>query len=341
MSGYIGEGRKVEAFENEFWRFTGLPHPPAMVNSGTSAIVLAMDLIGIGPGDEVVTSPMTCLATNAELWRRRCRVVWADVDQWTGLVTPKTVAKAVSEKTRAVIVVNWGGVPCDIEGIRDVIGDATLPIIEDAAHGPYMMNKGTYVAWSFQAIKHLTTGDGGALHVPFEQFERVRRLRWFGLDRKDKRGFRCEQDVAEVGGKFQMNDIAAAIGLANLADLKANLACSKDNARHYTHTIMQTKYVASPCWHPMSSWWLYTMLVDDRVRFVEFMKGRGVEANQVHSRNDMLTAFKESRTDLPGLDFFAGHNVAIPVGPWLTSSQRDHVADAVNAYSVGRADGTA
>lgn len=333
-SGYIGQGTKVDEFEREFAALVEAPHDVLMLNSCTSAIDLALHLIGVGPGDEVVTTAMTCTATNSPIVLRGATPVWADVRPETGLIDPEDVHRCLTRKTKAIIAVDWGGLPCNYAAL----GSYGVPVIQDAAHSLLALSWGTgeqiaknlpdhhYITWSFQAIKHLTTGDGGALLAPKHQVERARLLRWYGLDRKSSASFRCEQNIVEVGYKYQPNDIAAAIGLANLPDARQTVLLHR---RHAQQLLQHTGLGAYGTRE--SSWWLFTVHVDNPMSFIAFMKERGIEASPVHARNDKHTAFRRvsAARPLPGLDWFASHEVAVPVGWWLSDEEVSRIGRSV------------
>jgi len=337
-SGYVGQGPKVEEFEQKFAELVDAPHDVLTVNSGTSAIELALHLIGVGPGDEVITTPMTCTASNSGLVTRGAIPVWADVDPVTGLIDAASIGKRMSRKTKAIIAVDWAGEPCDYEALK-AFG---VPVIEDAAHALLATSHGKsiarvggdYVCWSFQAIKHLTTGDGGALLVPAQQVERARLLRWYGLDRRSSASFRCEQNIKEVGYKFHMNDVAAAIGLANLPLARDTVEAHRRNADVYCEELGNLGK-RRPTPSRRSAWWLYTLLVDNPSTFIAFMKQNNIDTSPVHTRNDKHIAFRrhsEFRGELPGVDAFASHEVAIPVGWWLTKTELDHIVNCVHKW---------
>lgn len=330
QSGYIGQGEKVEQFEQALQHLLGTEAPPLTLNSCTSALDLALHLIGVGPDDEVITTPVTCTATNSPIVRRGARPIWADVDPATGLIDPADVARKITRKTKAIMAVDWGGALCDYTALRSF----GLPVIQDAAHSLTAGLGGDYICWSFQAIKHLTTGDGGALWCPPEQLERGRLLRWYGLDRRSRADFRCEQNIAEVGYKYHMNDIAAAIGLANIPHMADVLTPHWANALIYDRALQDIPGITQPIWHENSAWWLYTLLVDDRAGFISYMADRGIMASPVHARNDTHNGFCYPHGPLPGVDHFASRNVAIPVGWWLSTSDRDRIVNAVRAWGA-------
>ena len=331
-SGYVGQGPKVDEFELAFAHAVGLERMPLGVTSCTTAIDLALHLTGVGPGDEVVTSPMTCTATNGPIVTRGARPVWADVDPLTGLIDPADVARKIASTTKAIIAVDWGGAPCDYRELKKAA--CGLPIIQDAAHRLFPTNPGgDYVCWSFGPIKHLTCGgSGGALLPPASQYDRARLLRWHGLDRLSKADFRCEQDITEVGYRAHLTDDLATVGLANLGMARENVRKAQENAKFYTRVFAGAPGITVQPFDAASDYWLYTLLVEDRASFLAFLAERGVMASPVHARNDTHTAFRRAAgetTPLPGVDHFAARNVAIPCGWWLTSADREKVAAAV------------
>jgi dTDP-4-amino-4,6-dideoxy-D-glucose/dTDP-4-amino-2,4-dideoxy-beta-L-xylose transaminase len=329
-SGYIGQGPQVEAFEAALQDVLNTPEPPLTTNSCTSALDLALHLIGVGPGDAVITTPVTCTATNSVIVRRGARPVWADVDPLTGLIDPASVAErlAVTPGVKAIMAVDWGGALCDYGSLK-AFG---LPVIQDAAHH-LSSPQGDYACYSFQAIKFLTTGDGGALWCPLDELERARLLRWYGLDRRSKADFRCEQNIQEVGYKYHMNDIAAAIGLANIPELPWILGKHWGNALYYHHALAGLPGITRPVWNDGSAWWLYTLLVDDRQSFISWLADHGIAASPVHTRNDTHAAFDFPSGPLPGVDRFASRNVAIPVGWWVSDVDREQIERVIQGWA--------
>jgi dTDP-4-amino-4,6-dideoxygalactose transaminase len=335
---YCGEGPRVQEFEEAFGQLVGISSPLAL-NSCTSALDLALHLAGVGLGSEVITTPMTCSATNGVIVNRGAKIVWADVDPITGLIDPSDVRRKITYRTRAIMAVDWAGRSCDYTQLRygDDLGRG-LPIIQDAAHNLLVdpKNHGDYVAWSFQAIKHLTTGDGGALLVPPGQTERARLLRWYGLDRRSSTDFRCAQDIKEVGYKYHMNDIAASIGLANLPHVRNLVSRHRANAAWYSLSLKGIPGITLPPDDPTSSWWLYTILTDDRPSLVAHLAEAGIASSQVHRRNDEHPAFHYPNGPLPGVDAFASRELAIPVHWAVSDRDREHVAGVIWQWASAR-----
>lgn len=344
MSGQITQGKLVDQFELEMWKALDLAYGDEVltVNSGTSALHLAYILAGISRGSEVICTPMTCAATITPLVQLGAKIVWADVNAVTGLIDEQSALARISDKTKAIVAVDWAGTPVQLPQVPHHIS-----VIEDAAHAMFAERDGAqighipmahwFTCWSMQAIKHLTTVDGGLLLCPTSELtERARKLRWFGLDRRSKVDFRAGQDITESGFKYHMNDVAAAIGLANLPLAKNAVARHRMNAHRYALELAGLgDRVVLPPWDSGSSYWIYTITVDDRKSFQKFMRERNIETSEVHRRNDEHLAFKAVAEDafLPGLRHFADHQVSIPVGWWLSASDLARVIDAVLAWA--------
>jgi len=332
-SGYIGEGPQVAHFEKELAAYFDAPDVVAL-NSATSAIEMALRLIGVGPGDEVITTAQTCVATNAPIVNAGATPVFVDIDPRSGLIDPDDVRANLCTKTKAIMAVDWAGHPCDYGLLRGF----GIPVIEDAAHsidtrynGRHVsVNGGDYVCFSFQAIKHLTTGDGGALCGPVDMLEEARKLRWYGLNRRAP-GLRFLQDIPRIGVKVQMNDIAAAIGRANLKETPKVVGAHRANAKTMHGKLASMAYVQRPKWDDGSSWWLYTIQVQNPPDFIEKMKAHGLECSPVHARNDRMSSLRRVARlskHLLGLDEFSKFQVSIPVGWWLDEKDIDRVVDA-------------
>jgi len=344
-SGYIGQGPKVEEFERMFGDYIG-SSKVLSVNSGTSALHLALRLAGVS-GGEVLTTAMTCTATNFPILANGADIKWVDIDPATGMISPEDVARKLSDKSRAIMVVHWGGTPCNLGPILELAQKANIPVIEDAAHAlgaewfdRKIGNTGSdFTIFSFQAIKHITTVDGGMLVTKRESdYKRGKLLRWYGIDRETPRkDFRCEEDIAEWGYKFHMNDVTATIGLAALPHLEEILDKHRHNANFYNVHITNPA-VKKPEGYSSSysSWWLYTLRVKERDAFMKHMTDCGVMVSRVHARNDTHTTVKKYITPLPGVDKFESEMVCIPVHSNLSYEDLQWVASAVNEWEPSR-----
>jgi dTDP-4-amino-4,6-dideoxygalactose transaminase len=353
-SGYIGEGPKVKEFEAQLkkrFASSNINRPFAATNSATSAEHLAYRLLlesrDLRPGDEVLTTPLTCTATNWPILANGLKIKWVDIDPTTMNIDLDDLARKATPYTKAISIVHWGGYPVDmdrLDEIRYVIDQKTgiFPaVIQDCAHalGSTIYKEplhywGDFATYSFQAIKHLTCGDGGALVSSYTRHDRqARLLRWYGIDRSgDRKDFRCEADIPAWGYKFHMNDISATIGLANLSLLDDTLSTHKDNAAYYNKRLRGIPGVTllrNDAW-VKSSYWLYTIRVQRREDFMRMMKEKGVEVSRVHERNDKHSCVKEFAALLPNLDVVCKDMICIPVGWWITEEDREYIVDCIN-----------
>lgn len=342
LSGYIGEGPRVEQFESQLAPWFGSDNVLA-TNNGTAALQLALRLSDVGFGDEVISTAMTCSATNEPILAMGAKIVWADIDPWTANIDYTDVAAKITPKTKAIMCVHWGGYPCELDELNSIAAEHGIKVIEDACHafgstyhGEPIGSHSDFSCFSFQAIKHMTTVDGGALTCRSKSDrERGRLLRWYGIDRRSKRkDLRCEADIEEFGYKFHMNDVTATIGLEQLKFVADTLAKHRANAAQYDEAFKNLNAVRLLSYKPdrLSSYWLYTMRVKDRPRFMEHMKKAGVTVSQVHARNDFHTMVGDFRTPLPGVDEFTAEQVSIPVGWWLTERDLMRIINAIVDY---------
>jgi perosamine synthetase len=342
FSGYVGEGPKVEEFECQLASWFGCENVLTL-NSGTSAIALALRLANVGPQDEVISTPMTCVATNEPVLAQGARIVWADIDPATGNIDPADVAKKITAKTKAIIVVHWGGYPGELDALNHLAASRGIKLIEDACHafgatyhGKPIGSLSDFTCFSFQAIKEITTVDGGALVCRSKKdCQRGRLLRWYGIDRKtNRKDFRCEEDIAEFGYKFHMNDVAATIGLEQLRYVETNLRKNRHHAEQYNRAFSDLTRVARLNYRNdrQSSYWLYTLLVNDQAAFVEWMKKANIVVSRVHARNDLHSMFRDFAACLPGVDEFVSKQMCIPVGWWLKDKEVRYIIDVVLKY---------
>jgi len=341
-SGFITEGEYSDKFEKEFGNFVENSNT-SLVNSCTSALTLAYHMTGLEPGNEIITTPMTCMATNEPAFHTGAKLVFADIDPKTGNIDPESVRDKITNKTKAIVGVHWAGDPFDISGIESVIQESgiDIKIVEDAAHALGATYKGApigshsdFVCFSFQAIKHLTTVDGGAICSKSKKDdERIKKLRWFGLDRKYT-GSRWEQDISECGFKFHMNNINAAIGLEQMKSIENLISTHVSNGVFYDKYI-ENKHIAKLQRNSdaKSSHWIYTLLVEDREDFKKYLADNKVSSDVVHIRNDKYSVFNQFRKEaLPGADYFCERMINIPVGWWIGPQDAIYIVDLINAY---------
>ena len=342
-SRYLGEGPVVREFEKKFSGLIGAKYPVA-VNSGTSALHLAVVIAGVKPGDEVITTAQTMMATSHTILAQFAKPVFADIQYETGNIDTNDIEHRITKKTKAILPVHWTGYPCDMDQIHEIAKKHDLPVIEDAAHalGAYYKGKavGTispYTCFSFQAIKHVTTADGGMLCIDSkEKYDEARRRRWFGIDRDNRKPSilgEPEWNVNEVGYKYHMNDFSASLGLENLKELKSILKRRAEIVKRYNEELSKIKSIKlfERKSDRASSNWLFSMHVERRNNFIKMMLKKGIEVSVVHNRIDKNDAFGPLRKDLKQLARFTETHVSLPLHNYLSDDDVDYILKCIRS----------
>jgi len=341
-SRWIGQGPKVKRFEELFETTFEVANAVA-VNSGTAALELAYDLLELGPGDEVITTPLTCTATNIPLVRRRVTIVFADIRRDTLNIDPSDIERKISPRTKAIVNVH-------LHGVESVLPDFGVPVISDSAQALGIFS-GRFTCCSFQAIKHLTTGDGGMLVCQEAADAKKARLwRWFGIDReatKDSagnwKGSRWDCTIPEAGFKFHMNNIEAAIGLEGLRDLRANVSQRQKNYRFFLKALapyaadlqlpILEKREACACMmfpiviHPESK--------VRRAELIEFLEAHGIEtryAMPLLSQPVYRKLFPGYEKRYPVARWMDANGFYIGCHQYLSGKDLEHVAAIFRAF---------
>jgi dTDP-4-amino-4,6-dideoxygalactose transaminase len=339
FSGYIAEGEKTARFTRLVADFVGNPHT-VLVSSCTMALSVAYRLSGVGPGTEVITTPLTSVATNVPILALGAKPVWADCDPATGLSDPASIEALISERTRAIVVLHKEGDPAPLREILEIAARHRVRVVEDAAHafgacyeGVRIGNHGDFTCFSFQAIKHITTADGGALVCKDGgDFARAKRLKWFGVDKTLKRvGTPWQEDIAEWGWKGDLNDVLATIGIEQMKHVSEIVRQHNANGLLYDERLRGVPGVTvlRRRKRDFSSFWAYTMLVERRAELVAKLEGAGVGSGHIHPRNDRWSMFADSARELPGVDYFDPRELSIPCGWWVSTEDVERIASII------------
>jgi perosamine synthetase len=339
---WIGQGPRVDEFEAKFGKRFGNSGASVAVGSGTDALHLSYILAGIQPGDEVITPVFTCAATNIPLLYERAVIKFADVQPGTLNMNPGHVKRLITDKTKAIICVHYGGLPCDMDELTVIAAERGIPIIEDAAHALGATYRGRtigtiseFTMFSFQAIKQMTTGDGGMLLLrDAGLLEKARRVRWFGIDRTAKQMGNWDNDITEIGYKYQMTDIAAALGLAALAEFDQVLALRQSLFKRYCENLRPVsglQIVGDGFTDREHAAWIFTVLAENRRELQEKLRSCGIESNQVHYRNDRYTVFGGRRNDLPNMDTVEDNYLVLPLHTKITFDHVDKICDIIRS----------
>lgn len=323
-SRWIGQGPKVESFEKKFNTLYGGSGASIATGSGTDALHLAYILAGIEPGDEVIAPLFTCTATNIPLLYMGARIRFADIQSDTLNIDPLQVENLITEKTKAIVCVHYGGLPCDMDELKRISKTYQIPLIEDAAHALGATYKGQVIGtisdftmYSFQAIKHITTGDGGMLIVKNPELKaKADRIRWFGIDRLAKQKGIWANDITEIGYKYQMTDIAAAMGIAALSEIDEILQHRRKLLSVYEQNlngIPGIRLIGAGYTDREHAAWLCTVEVENREGLMHWLRVNKIESGQVHYRNDRYSIFGIKNQIFPAMDRMEDRYLVLPL----------------------------
>ena len=345
QSGWIGLGPHTAEFEKQFAQYIDVPWIVG-TNSATAALDLAAKLLHFNHGDEVIVPTMTFVSTAHAVAYNLATPIFADVNPIDLNLDFEDVARKITPRTRAIIAVHYGGRPVDIDGLRKIAGN--IPIIEDAAHacgaeykGRKCGSLGDLACFSFHAVKNLAMGDGGALAAHDQAMaERAKRLRWLGIDKGTwdrtaaDRSYWWEYYVDEIGLKCHMNDIAAAIGLVQLAKLPTSNARREQIARRYTEGLRDLPWLQTPpedTAESKSSWHIYCIQCDYRDDLSVFLQTNGI-ATGVHYKPIHLYACYGNRPRLPIAEFLFNRILSLPMHPGLTDDEVSYIIDTIRSF---------
>ena len=342
-SGYMAEGPLVKKFEKELAKFYGIDEIMC-TNSCTSAITIALRCIDLKEEDEIITTPLTCVATNMPILQLGGKIRWADVNRTSGMICAESVKKLINNKTKAIMVLHKEGDYCELKDIREIANSYKIPIIEDCAHVWRTENKGRripidsdFACFSYQAIKHINTGDGGALYCKPKFRSLARKFKWFGIDRDNRQSNVWLDDIKVDGYKMNMNDITGAFGLAQLKVIEPYLEKTYSNGKMYDSIFTQNnpKIMTSKVRDSnRSSYWAYPIRVKNRQEVISNLSKSGIESRQTHPRNDNLKVFEKFREcNLPNLQEFDKEDLCLPCGWWVSESEIEMISSIVLKYS--------
>lgn len=350
-SGWLTMGEKTFEFERNFSEYTGAVNSIA-VNSCTSALHLALKAAGIRAGDEVIVPAMTFIATWEVVTYSGAVPVLCDVMKENFLIDPAKIEKKITSKTKAIIPVHYGGESCNMDAIMDIAGRNNLFVIEDAAHALPAFYKGRMVGtigditcFSFYVTKTLTTGEGGMITTGNTEWaDRMRRLRLHGITKdawnrySDKGSW--EYDVSEAGYKYNITDIASAIGVEQLKKTDEMNHARREIALKYNQAFSKTDLLdlwnvrdkAECAWHLYPVKLNLNALTISRNDFIIELKNRGIGTSVHYIPMYRFSVFKNSGytlNDFPGCEDIFSREVSLPIFPDLTEVETDYVIENV------------
>ncbi len=345
-TGWIGLGPKTREFEQRFAEYIGTRFAVA-VNSGTAALHLALKVIEI-EGMEVITTPMTFISTNHAILYNKGIPVFADIEPDTLNINPVEIEKNITSQTKAIVVVHYGGHSCDMDPILEMARKRSIWVVEDAAHGSggeYKGQKlgsiGDIACFSFHAVKNMSTGEGGMITTDDpEIYGRLLKLRWMGItkdtwSREEKdRKYSWYYNVEEVGFKYHMSDIAAAIGLVQLRKLEKMNLRRKEITERYNEGLKGLKWLEIPAVRPYAkpSHHNYVIKVEKRDQLNIYLQERGISTGVHYIPNNHYEMYHPFRGETPVSDSVWKRLLTLPLFPDLNGEEVNFIIKEIKEF---------
>lgn len=340
LTNALGLGPKVTTFESRFAKFVDAKYAIA-VNTGTSALQLAVISAGVKPGDEVILPSFTFVATAEAVVMAGGKPIFVDIDPITFNINPENIEKKITSKTKAIIPVDLYGLPAELKSIRKIAEKSNLSIIEDAAqaHGAKYFGKSVgflsdVTCWSFYASKNMTTGEGGIVTTNNIEIANVIKL-------LRTHGEKTKYSSETLGYNYRMSEIQAAIGLVQLKKLPDFVAKRTKNAKKLTELLSDEPNLSLPCHteNALSSWNLYTIKIKksvkmERNQIVDELRKKGIGAAVYYVIPIHLMSYYRKNFgifSLPETEKVAKQVFSLPVHPKLNETQIEYIANTLKS----------
>lgn len=329
----LAYGSQSIEFETKFKKFIGNKN---FISISGNSILFALQVLGLKPGDEVIMSPMSCLISSQPVSLIGAKVVWCDIDPNTGTLDPDYLKSIISSRTKALIHYHWGGNPGYINEINQIAHSHGIPVIEDALEsfgaeydGKLVGNHNSdIVCFSFTPVRIPNVIDGGGLTFSSEAlYRKALRMRDLGIDRasfRDQHGELSEDsDVSIAGNSLLLNNVSGFIGSMQMDHVEALLEKHRSNAQLWHALIAElpkVKPLSLTTQTSKPSYWVYTLLAENRNELFQFFKERGFSVSKMHLRNDLYSVFGSKSIGLQGVEEFSNRQLNIPCGWWIENS---------------------
>ena len=339
---WVGQGPLVDKVEKIFSNKFANSMPSVAVGSGTDALHLAYILSGIKKDDEIICPIFTCTATNIPLLYIGAKIKFADINPATLNINIESVKKLITKKTKAIVFVNYGGLPCELSELNKIAKKNKLTLIQDAAQSlgstyqkKPITNYADFTIFSFQAIKQITSGDGGMLVLKNKNLaKKALRIRWFGIDRPKKQGGTWENDIKEVGYKYQMTDLGASILLESIKEFEKIKTHRKNIFNTYLKNLSKNKKITivNAKGDFDHAHWIFTIILDKKDFLQKKLRSRFIETNQVHFRNDKYSIFKKftKNKKFKHMDKIENKYLVLPVHTKMSVADAQKISNLIN-----------
>lgn len=348
-SGWLGLGPVTGEFEDALAKAMDVPYMVAL-NSGTAALHLALMLLNLEPDDEVIVPTITFVSTAHVVEYCGGKVVFADVEDDTLCLNMDDVRRKITSKTKAVIPVHYGGHPCEMSELQEITANRGITIIEDAAHAcgaKYQNQKigsiSPLTCFSFHAVKNLTCGEGGAVSTHNPTWARkLKETRWLGISKDTysrsarERVYAWQYWVNELGYKYHMHDISAAIGLVQLKRLSENNQKRRAIVEKYNKVFSAHSWIETPAEHDNveSSWHIYHIKVPERDRLVAHLKRHHIAPGVHYYPIHMHPYYAGLNAQCPIAEEIWKRIISLPMFPDMTDEQVERVTHAVLTFEA-------
>lgn len=338
-SKWINTGKKEKELREKACQKWNFPYCVA-TNNGTAALRASLAILGVGVGDEVISTPFTFIATNTAILEQGAKPIFADIKYDDLNIDPKSIEKKITPKTKAIMVVHYGGNPVDLDEIRKIGKKYNLPIIEDAAHslgskykGKYIGSTGELVCFSLQVIKIVTSGDGGLIATSNKDYyQKLKKIVWYGIDR-DKKKTNLLDPLPEnflgdiLGFKYNMNDITATLGCAGIDHFNEAAKKRRTIGERYRKELATCPKIKLMKYYDDRSpnYQIFPIHVENRISFAKYLREYNIRLNINNRRNDIYPMFGGLRSDLPMTERADRDVVLLPMHADLTTEQVSYI----------------
>jgi perosamine synthetase len=350
---WIGLGPKTEEFERKFAEYSGVNYAIG-TNNGTAALHLALKSFNIGPGDEVILPSLTFISCAHAVLYCGAKPVFADVYADTLTLNINDIKEKITKKTRAIMPVHYGGHPCDMNAIMEIAKEHNLIVIEDAAHAcgaEYKKRKigsiSDITCFSFHAVKNLTTGEGGMITTNSANIADIlRRLRWLGISKGTWDRYAPRQDasleslpkwyykVAELGYKYHMSDIQAAIGIVQLKKLDKLNQKRREIAKYYSDQLSKLSWIETPVEKEYAKcvYHLYVIKAENRDGLIPYLTKNGIAASVHYMPIHLHPLYRKYKTSVPVTMKVWKKLVTLPMFPDLSNSDTENIIKTIRGF---------
>lgn len=348
QSKWINTGKKEKELREKACQKWGFPNCVAVVN-GTAALRSCLAILGIGPGDEVISTPYTFIATNTAILEQGAKVVFADINYDDLNINPESIEKMITPRTKAIMVVHYGGNPVDLDEIRAISQKHRIPLIEDGAHALGSMYKGKYigqtgdlVCFSLQVVKIITSGDGGLIASSNKDYyQKLKKIIWYGIDREEKKLSLLDPlpenfkgDI--LGFKYNMNDIVATLACVGVDNYDEAAAKRQKIGKRYREELSGLSDLKLMKYYDdrKPNYQIFPVHVKNRLEFAKYLRKHNIKVNINNRRNDIYPMFGGKRDDLEGTKRADEDVILLPMHADLTDEQVSYIIKIVKEAVV-------